>query len=110
MSQEFCLQTDTSAQVIGVFLLNINPEGEEAIVQYGSRFLTEAKRKYSTVERECLAVEVFTEYFHQFLLEKKFTLQVDQKSLILLHTMEKLQRGLQDGYYVFKRIHITRYI
>ncbi|KAK2716768.1 hypothetical protein QYM36_007050 [Artemia franciscana] len=88
LSHDFCLQTDASSVGIGAVLFNINPNGKESIVQYASRALTEAERKYSTVERECLAVVVYMEHFRQFLLAKKFTLRVDQKSLIWLHTMQ----------------------
>ncbi|KAK2703677.1 hypothetical protein QYM36_017973 [Artemia franciscana] len=82
LSHDFCLQTDTSSVGIGAVLFNINPNGKESIVQYASRALTEAERKYSTVERECLAAVVYIEHFRQFLLVKKLTLRVDQKSLI----------------------------
>ena len=88
LSHDFCLQTDASSVGIGAVLFNINPNGKESIFQYASRALTEAERKYSTVERECLAVFVYMEHFRQFLLAKKFTLRVDQKSLIWLHTMQ----------------------
>ena len=52
----FVIQTDASAYGIGGVLTQNHPDLGERVVCYLSRSLTKQERKYSTTERECLAV------------------------------------------------------
>ena len=74
------LQTDTSKKGLGAVLLqNFQP------VMFASRALTGSERNYQNLERECLATIWGMEKFHYFLYGKEFTLETDQKPLVLIY-------------------------
>ena len=74
------LQTDASKKGLGAVLLqNSKP------VMFTSRALTGSERNYQNLERECLATIWGMEKFHYFLYGKEFTLETDQKPLVLIY-------------------------
>ena len=74
------LQTDASKKGLGAVLLqNSTP------VMFASRALTGAKRNYQNLERECLAMIWGMEKFHYFWYGKEFTLETDQKPLVVIY-------------------------
>ena len=82
-SQQFILDTDDSNTAIGAVLSLIGGDGQEHIVAYGSRLLIESERQYCVMQRELLAVVVFTKHFHHYLLGRRFVLRTDHGSLQL---------------------------
>ena len=86
------LQTDASKKGLGAVLLqNSKP------VMFVSRALTGSERNYQNLERECLAMIVVMEKFHYFLYGKEFTLETDQKPLVLIYRkhMVEISPGIQ---------------
>ena len=74
------LQTDASKRGLGDALLqNSKP------VMFVSRALTGSERNYQHLERECLVTIWGMEKFHYFLYGKEFTLETDQKTLVLIY-------------------------
>ena len=74
------LQTDASKKGLGAVLLqNSTP------VMFASRALTGSERNYQNLEQECLATIWGMEKFHYFLYGKEFTLETDQKPLVLIY-------------------------
>ena len=74
------LQTDASKKDLGAVLLqNSKP------VMFASRALTGSEKNYQNLERECLAMIWGMEKFHYFLYGKEFTLETDQKPLVLIY-------------------------
>ena len=74
------LQTDASKKGLGAVLLqNSRP------VMFTSRTLTGSERNYQNLERECLATILGMEKFHYFLYGKEFTLETNQKPLVLIY-------------------------
>ena len=74
------LQMDPSKKGLGAVLIqNFKP------VMFASRALTGSERNYQNLEWECLATIWGMEKFHYFLYGKEFTLETDQKPLILIY-------------------------
>ena len=74
------LQTHASKKRLGAVLLqNFKP------VMFASRALTGRERSYQNFEHECLATIWGMEKFHYFLYGKEFTMETDQKPLVLVY-------------------------
>ena len=81
---KFILDMDASDSGIGAVLSQINSEGHECVIAYGSRLLTKAERNYCVPQRKLLAVVVFTSQFRFYLLGRQFMLRTDHGSLTWL--------------------------
>ena len=79
--RKFILDTDASDSGIGAVLSQIDSEGHERVIAYGSGLLTKAERNYCVTRRELLAVVVFTSQFRSYLLGRQFKLRTDHGSL-----------------------------
>jgi hypothetical protein len=64
--EPFILTTDASNYATGAILSQIK-EGKEVVIAYGGRKFQEAERKYTTTERECLAVLIGLREFEPYL-------------------------------------------
>ena len=73
----FILTTDASDVGIGAILSTCRG----TVVEYASRTLNPAERKYTTTEKECLAIVWAVRKFRHFLLGAPFTLETDHKPL-----------------------------
>src|SRR5436189_6241162 len=54
--KEFILYTDASGYALGAVLSQKEKDGNEHVVYYASKTLTDTERKYSAIELECYAV------------------------------------------------------
>ncbi|XP_067248999.1 NACHT, LRR and PYD domains-containing protein 3-like isoform X2 [Chanodichthys erythropterus] len=86
-SLPFLLQTDASDRGLGA-VLSQEIEGEERPVLYISRKLSKREAKYSTVEKECLAIRWAVLTLRYYLLGREFTLCSDHAPLQWLHRMK----------------------
>ncbi|XP_043244647.1 uncharacterized protein K02A2.6-like [Amphibalanus amphitrite] len=75
------LVTDASETGLGAVLMQVTADGLEKPVQYASRTLTQTERKYAQVEKEAAAVSFGIRRFHQYLMGRRFTLVVDNRTL-----------------------------
>ena len=73
---EFILDTDASNEGIGAVLSQIQ-DGEERVIAFASKTLSQAERNYCITRRELLAVVTFCEQFRHFLIGKKFKVRTD---------------------------------
>ena len=89
-SKTFVLQTDASDRGVGAVLSQLSDDGEEHPVGYFSRKLLPREERYSTVEKECLAIRLAVEAFKVYLLGRKFVIQTDHRSL---EWLERLKEG-----------------
>ncbi len=80
----FTIYTDASNVAVGVVLAQQDENGIEYVVAYGSRALSSAERKYTTTERECLAVLYGVKIFRPYIYGIRFTVITDHGSLTWL--------------------------
>ena len=83
--QIFVLRTDASNHGLGAVLLQYHNEYPHP-VSYASRKLLDREKRYSTIERECLAIVFGIVKFDLYLRGKEFILEIDHRPLIYLNT------------------------
>lgn len=79
-SKPFLLTTDASGGAIGAVLSQGEP-GEDLPIAYASRALSETEKRYSTIEKECLAIVWATHNFRPYLLGRQFEVFTDHQPL-----------------------------
>lgn len=80
LSKPFVLTTDASNYALGA-VLSQGPIGKDKPIAFASRTLTKSEEKYSTIEKELLAIDWACRYFRPYLFGRKFTLYTDHKPL-----------------------------
>ncbi|XP_063390383.1 uncharacterized protein LOC134676003 [Cydia fagiglandana] len=84
-SKQFILRTDSSNYALGACLMQ--GEGhDERPIEYASRLLTPAERRYSTTERECLAVIWAVEKYRPYIDGHTVLVKTDHQPLKWLLT------------------------
>ena len=76
-TDHFILTTDASDVGLGAVLST----SRQTVIEFASRALTSAEKKYTTSEKECLAIVWATRKFRHYLLGTSFTLETDHKPL-----------------------------
>ena len=82
--KQFVLQTDASDSGVGAVLLQEH-DGVNMPVMYISRKLNAAETRYSTIERECLALFWATKRLHVYLYGTEFILEIDHQPLAFVN-------------------------
>ena len=81
--EEFVLTTDASQYAAGA-VLSQGPIGRDLPISYASRTLNPAETRYSTIERELLAIVWAVKHFRPYLYGKHFKIVTDHRSLTWL--------------------------
>lgn len=92
-SKPFFVGTDASGTAIGAVLLQ-EEDGLRKPVAYASRKLIDAETRYSTIERECLAIVWAVSKFSRYLYGRKFVVLTDHKPLQFLKTSKQMNNRL----------------
>jgi len=80
---QFILDTDASNHGVGAVLSQLQ-DGQERVVAYYSRVLTQPERQYCVTRRELLAVVSAVKHFHPYLYGHHFTVRNDHAALCWL--------------------------
>ena len=83
-SRPFVLDTDASETGVGAVLSQVQDDGSERVIAYGSRVLTRPERRYCVTRKELLAVVTYVQHFRSYLLGREFQLRTDHGSLTWL--------------------------
>ena len=87
--KEFILQTDASDRGVGAVLSQLGDDEKDHPVAYFSRKLLPRETRYSTIEKECLAIKLGIQAFSTYLLGRKFKVQTDHRSLKWLSQLKE---------------------
>lgn len=86
-NEPFNLTTDASGYAIGG-ILSQGPLGNDLPIAYTSRTLNSAEQKYSTIEKECLAIIYSINHFRPYLYGRKFKIVTEHKPLVWLNSIK----------------------
>ena len=84
----FILQTHASATGLGYVLSQINADGEEHPIGFGSKKLLPREINYSAIEREVLAIVKGIQHFRTHLEGTSFKIETDHNPLTHLSTLK----------------------
>lgn len=87
-SKPFVLTTDASNFAIGA-VLSQGPIGSDKPIAYASRTLSDTESRYSTIEKELLAVIWAVKHFRPYLYGNKFKIYTDHRPLAWLYSLKE---------------------
>lgn len=107
--KEFTIQSDACNSGMGAVLTQVL-DGHERVIEYMSQKFTDPQRKYTTTEKECLALILAFEKFRPYIEGVRFTAITDHASLLWLRNLKdptgRLARwSLRMQAYEFNLIH-----
>jgi hypothetical protein len=94
-TKPFTLTCDASEVGMGAVLEQPNENNEMHPVMYWSKTLKPAERRYTTTERECLAIVQAIKNFRHYLYGSHFTVVTDHHALEWLQSAKDLEGRLQ---------------
>ena len=92
--KQFILQTDASDRGVGAVLSQKDDNNEEHPVAYWSKKLLPREQKYSTIEKECLAIKLGICAFRVYLMGCPFIIETDHRSLQWMERLKETNNRL----------------
>lgn len=87
-TKPFILTTDASNSAIGAVLSQGNV-GSDLPVAFASRTLNDSETKYSTIEKELLAIVWAVKYFRPYLFGRPFKIYTDHRPLQWIFSLKE---------------------
>lgn len=103
---QFILDTDASNFGIGVVLSQVQ-DGEEKVIAYASKTLSNSQSRYCTTYKELLAVVTFIKHFRHYLWGRNFMVRTDHVSLLWLKNFKDPEGMLAKWLATFDTYDIT---
>ena len=103
----FILQTDASDRGVGAVLSQSSTDDDIHPVAYFSKKLLPREERYSTVEKECLAVKLGIEAYWFYLMGRTFTVQTDHCALIWLDRLKDTNSRLTRWSLILQQYQFT---
>ena len=99
---------DASDLGVGSVLLQEDEEGNEHPIAYFSKKLNECQKKYSTIEKETLALILALQHFEVYVTSSNETLQVysDHNPLKYIHKFHNKNRRLSNWSLILQEYNI----
>ena len=79
--REFLIFSDATQKTISAILSQKDDDGCEKVIAYASRSLLEREQKFSSIERECLAIDWSLQKWEQWLWNQKIRVITDHQPL-----------------------------
>ena len=83
---------------LGATLSQLGDDDNQHPIAYAGRKLKPRETRYSTTEKECLAVVCALKFFEHYLYGQLFTAVTDHRPLTWLSNMKKANPGSPDGW------------
>ncbi|CAK1594239.1 unnamed protein product [Parnassius mnemosyne] len=84
----YVLTTDASTVALGA-VSSQGTIGSDKPIAYASRTLSDTETRYSTIERELLAIIWAVKHFRPYLYGRKFTIYTDHRPLVWLYSLKE---------------------
>lgn len=97
LSHPFTVQTDASGVGLGAVLLQ-GDGGDQRPVQYISQKLFPREMRYSTIEKEALAIKWALDTLKYYLLGGEFVLETDHRALQWMNRMRETNARITRWY------------
>ena len=88
-TKPFILDTDASDVGISGVLSQLDTEGQERVIAFGSQLLTKPEQQYCVTRSDLLAVVTFICQYRPYLIGRRFTLCTDHTSLTWLRNFRE---------------------
>ena len=92
ISLPIIVSTDASNVGLGATLSIVDPQFGVRTVEFASKRLTDSERKFSTTEKEALALVWACERWRAYLLGRRFTLETDHEPLRMIFSKKGFDR------------------
>ena len=96
INKPFRLETDASDIALGSVLRQTDDKGCHRVIQYHSRRFSNAEKRYSTIEKECLAIVESLKHFRPVITGCHVDIYSDHKPLLALTSKNIQNRRIQN--------------
>ena len=93
--KEFVVRSDASSEGIGAALMQQGDDGLLHPVLFASRKLLDREKRYSAIERECLALVWAVDKFNRYVFGRHFVIETDHRPLTYLSSSKTASARLQ---------------